>query len=98
VSLNPLFPIGALVSGVAFVVLVKVWLGMRRKENKQQSLGGFEKPEAEVVSKHEEIAMPEASDYSPAKPEVAAVTDFAEPEAKSTFLAMMTRLVQEKQE
>jgi hypothetical protein len=98
VSLNPLFPIGALVSGVVFVVLVKVWFGMRRKENKQQSLGGFEKPEAEVTSKHEEIAMPEASDYSPTKPEVAEVTDFAEPEAKSTFLAIMTRLVQEKQE
>jgi len=109
VSLNLLFFAGAVVSGTFLLVLGSVYYKMRRKK---LSLDGFEKVEAKP--EHEDVVtMPEAADYSPEVSRVtrelqsdhdavstfsSAVNALAEPEVKSTFLAIMTRLVQEKKE
>ena len=108
-SLNLLFFAGAVVSGTFLLVLGSVYYKMRRKK---LSLDGFEKVEAKP--EHEDVVtMPEAADYSPEVSRVtrelqsdhdavstfsSAVNALAEPEVKSTFLAIMTRLVQEKKE
>jgi hypothetical protein len=86
VSLNLLFFAGTVVSGSVLVVLAVVYYKMRR--SKKLSLDGFEKAEP----KREDVTMPEAADYSPPKPEAVQVADLGEPESKSTFLAIMTKL------
>jgi hypothetical protein len=109
VSLNLLFFGGAVVSGTVLTGLAVAYYKMRKP--KKPSLDGFEK--AEVKPEHGDVTMPEASDYSPEVSQVTrelqsdhdavstfsgAVNALAEPETKSTFLAIMTRLVQEKKE
>lgn len=109
-SLNLLLFAGAVVSGTFLLVLGGVYCKMRRP--KKPSLDGFEK--AEAKPEHEDVVtMPEAADYSPEVSRVtrelqsdhdvvstfsSAVNALAEPEVKSTFLAIMTRLAQEKKE
>jgi len=109
VSLEVLLFAGAVVSGTFLLVLGGVYCKMRRP--KKPSLDGFEK--AEAKPEHEAVTMPEAADYCPEVSQVArelqfdhdavstfssAVNALAEPEVKSTFLAIMTRLVLEKKE
>jgi hypothetical protein len=106
VSLNLLFLSGAVASGSVLIVLVVVYYRMRKA--KKSPLDGFEK--AEAKPEHEDVTMPEAADYSPEVSRVtrelqsdhdvvstfsSTVNALAEPETKSTFLAIMTRLVQE---
>lgn len=104
-SLDLLLFAGAVVSGTVLTGLAVVYFKMRKP--KKPSLDGFEKAEP----KREDVTMPEAADYSPEVSRVTrelqsdhdavstfsdAVSALAEPESKSTFLAIMTKLVQEK--
>jgi len=111
VSLNLLLFGGAVVSGTFLAVLVAVYCKMRRP--KKPSLDGFEKaevkpehgdmtmpeaadywPDPEVSQVTRELQ----SDHDVVSTFSSAVNALAEPEVKSTFLAIMTRLVQEKKE
>jgi hypothetical protein len=108
VSLNLLFFAGAVVSGSVLIVLVVVYCKMRR--SKKPSLDGFEKaeakPEHEDVTMPEaadywpgpevsQVTRELQSDHDAVSTFSSAVNALAEPEVKSTFLAIMTRLVQE---
>ena len=111
-SLNLLLFGGAVVSGTFLAVLVAVYCKMRRP--KKPSLDGFEKAEAkpeheDVVTMPEaadywpgpevsKVARELQSDHDVVSTFSSAVNALAEPEVKSTFLAIMTRLVQEKKE
>jgi len=111
VSLNLLLFAGAVVSGTFLLVLGSVYYKMRRKK---LSLDGFEKAEAkpeheDVVTMPEaadywpgpevsKVARELQSDHDVVSTFSSAVNALAEPEVKSTFLAIMTRLVQEKKE
>jgi len=111
VSLNLLLFAGAVVSGTFLLVLGGVYCKMRRP--KKPSLDGFEKaeakPEHEDVTMPEaadywpgpevsKVARELQSDHDVVSTFSSAVNALAEPEVKSTFLAIMTRLVQEKKE
>jgi len=110
VSLNLLFFASAVVSGTFLLVLGSVYYKMRRKK---LSLDGFEKveakPEHEDVTMPEaadywpgpevsKVARELQSDHDVVSTFSSAVNALAEPEVKSTFLAIMTRLAQEKKE
>jgi hypothetical protein len=90
VSLNLLFLAGAAVSGTVLAVLAVVYHRMRK--TKKPSLIGFEKP-----PKTEGITLPEVSQVT-RELQSDHVSILAEPETKKTFLAIMTKLVQEKKE
>jgi hypothetical protein len=109
VSLEVLFFAGAVVSGTFLVVLGGVYYKMRRP--KKLSLGGFEKaeakPEHEDVTMPEaadywpgpevsQVTRELQSDHDAVSTFSSAVNALAEPEVKSTFLAIMTKLVREE--
>ena len=110
-SVNLLFLSGAVVSGTVLVVGAVVYYRMRK--SKKPSLDGFEKaeakPEHEDVTMPEaadywpgpevsKVARELQSDHDVVSTFSNVVSRLAEPETKSTFLAIMTRLVQEKTE
>ena len=107
-SLNLLFLAGAAVSGTVLAVLAVVYHRMRK--TKKPSLIGFEKPpkaaditlpEAADYSPKPEVSQVTQelqSDHDAVLASSNVVSILAEPETKKTFLAIMTKLVQEKKE
>lgn len=96
-SLNLLFLAGAAVSGTVLAVLAVVYHRMRK--TKKPSLIGFEKSPAEGITPEvSQVTRELQSDHDAVSASSNVVSILAEPEAKQPFLAIMTKLVQEKKE